>query len=66
MPLPDVELTLTLPGRQPQRLGRYSPAGPDLGFKVTARIPADTEAGTAMISDDRPQPATFHFDIRGS
>lgn len=63
-PLPDVELTLTLPGGKTQSLGRHSPGGPDLGFKAVIRIPSGTRTGTAMISDDRrPYPATFRFQI---
>jgi hypothetical protein len=64
VPLPDVHLTLTLPGGEVQRLGRYAPEGRDLGFKATVAIPADARPGTATISDDRPQPATYRFDIR--
>ena len=62
-PLPDVQLTLTLPGGQVERLGRYSPTSPEMGFKVAVRIPADSQTGSATISDDRPQPATFRFLI---
>lgn len=63
VPLPDVELTLTLPGGQTRNLGRHTPGGPDLGFKTVVRIPADTRSGTATIKADGPYPAEFRFEI---
>lgn len=64
-PLPPVRLTLTLPGGEVQRLGRYRPGGQDLGFTVSVRIPTDARAGTATITDDRTDPATYSFRISG-
>ncbi len=63
VPLPDVELTLTLPGGQPQRLGRFTPAGQDFGFNVTVHIPETARPGTATIKDDRSPPAVYRFQV---
>ncbi|MFC7625554.1 hypothetical protein [Microlunatus sp. GCM10028923] len=62
-PLPDVELTLTLPGGESRSLGRHRPGGPDMGFKAVVRIPADTRSGTATIKADGSYPAEFRFKV---
>jgi hypothetical protein len=66
-PLPSVRLTLTLPGGDTRRLGRHTPAGPDMGFSVSVRIPARAHNGSATISDDRGGAgrATFKYTIAG-
>lgn len=64
-PLPDVELSLTLPDGRVQQFGRYTPGGPDLGFRAAVRIPRNARPGIATVSDNRPQPATFRFEIGG-
>lgn len=62
-PLRPVHLTLTLPGGDVRDLGRFAPAGDDMGFTVPVDVPAGTPAGTARLSDDRDPPATFEFRV---
>jgi hypothetical protein len=64
-PLPAVNLTLTLPSGDTKPLGKYSPAGPDMGFTASVHIPATAPAGIATVSDNRTEtrPATFPFRI---
>jgi hypothetical protein len=63
-PMPAVHLTLTLPTGATKRLGSFEPEGRDMGFSVTVHVPAETPAGTAKLSDDRENPATYRFQIR--
>ncbi len=62
-PLPPVHLTLTLPDGATHNLGTVTPAGADLGFKVTVQVPPSAKAGTASVSDNRTPPATYHFTV---
>ena len=55
-PLPPVHLTLSLPGE-------FNPNGQDMGFSASAHVPAATKAGTAMVRDDQPYPATYEFKV---
>ena len=62
-PLPPVHLTLSLPGGDVQELGEFNPNGQDMGFSASAQVPAATKAGTAMVRDDQPYPATYEFKV---
>jgi hypothetical protein len=62
-PMRPVHLTLTWPGGAVERLGALSPAGVDMGFSATVRVPAGTPAGIARVHDDRPGAPTYRFHI---
>jgi hypothetical protein len=63
-PLPPVHLTLTLPGGEVTDLGRFTPAGDDMGFSVVVEVPAGTPAGLATVRDDQEHPATYTFHVK--
>lgn len=52
VPLPDVTLTVTLPGGDLIRLGPFEPAGSNMGFQARFTIPAGTVNGPATVTDD--------------
>ncbi len=60
-----VRLTLTLPDGSVVELGEFEPHGRDLGFSATVSVPAGTPPGTAIVSDDRTDPATFELLVNG-
>lgn len=66
VPLPDVTLTVTLPGGNPIHLGPFAPAGSDMGFHAHFTIPAGTPSGQGTVIDDS-QPtntwATYEFNV---
>ncbi|MGY2875573.1 hypothetical protein ACVW00_002763 [Marmoricola sp. URHA0025 HA25] len=62
-PLDPVHLVATLPDGTIVDLGRFEPAGPDLGFSADLRVPAGTSPGPAKVVDDREEPAAFDFVI---
>lgn len=62
-PLPSVSLTLRLPDGSTRDLGPQTPAGDDLGFRVTVHVPPSARAGPATVSDDRTPPAIYHFTV---
>lgn len=63
VPLPPVRLTLTLPGGSAVDLGRFSPAGDDMGFSTAVQVPADSAAGVAVVRDDRGYGAPYTFQV---
>ena len=62
-PLPNVHLTLTLPGGDVRQLGEVKASGKDMGFSIGVQVPRTTRAGAATVRDDQPYPATFMFRI---
>ncbi|WP_017935977.1 hypothetical protein [Nocardioides sp. Iso805N] len=63
-PLPAVQLTLRMSDRSAVSLGRFVPDGPDMGFKVSVRVPTTAPQGAATITDDLNN--TYRFTVAGS
>jgi hypothetical protein len=62
-PLPDVTLTVTLPGGDQTTLGPFQPAGPDMGFRAILTIPPDTGPGVVTVSDSSPMQPPYTFTV---
>lgn len=63
VPLPDVILTVALPGGEQLHLGPFTPTGDDMGFEAQVTIPPDTPAGRATVSDNTGTVAKYAFDV---
>jgi hypothetical protein len=62
-PLPQVHLTVTLPGGAVEKLGEFKARGRDMGFSAALDVPAGTPAGTATVRDDQRYPETYKFQV---